>query len=60
MADVDLAKFFDRVCHDVLMGKLAERITDKRMLGLIRRYLEAGVMVHGVVVELAIRSRYAG
>ncbi len=42
------------------MGKLAERITDKRMLGLIRRYLEAGVMVHGVVVELAIRSRYAG
>ena len=51
VADVDLAKFFDRVCHDVLVGKLAERIKDKRMLGLIRRYLEAGVMVHGVVVE---------
>jgi len=51
VVDVDLEKFFDRVCHDVLMGKLAERIADKRMLGLIRRYLEAGVMAHGVVVE---------
>jgi group II intron reverse transcriptase/maturase len=39
------------VNHDVLMGKLAKRISDKRMLGLIRRYLEAGVMVNGIVVE---------
>ena len=39
------------VNHDVLMGKLAGRIEDKRMLGLIRRYLEAGVMANGVVVE---------
>lgn len=51
VVDVDLEKFFDRVNHDVLMGKLAGRIEDKRMLGLIRRYLEAGVMVNGVVVE---------
>ena len=51
VVDVDLAKFFDRVCHDVTMGKLEERIEDKRMLGLIRRYLKAGVMAHGVVVE---------
>jgi RNA-directed DNA polymerase len=51
VVDVDLEKFFDRVNHDVLMGKLAGRIEDKRMLGLIRRYLEAGVMVTGVVVE---------
>ncbi len=51
VADVDLEKFFDRVNHDVLMGMLAKRIEDKRMLGLIRRYLEAGMMAHGVVVE---------
>lgn len=51
VVDVDLSKFFDRVNHDVLMGKLAIRIADKTMLRLIRCYLEAGVMVHGVVVE---------
>lgn len=51
VVDVDLEKFFDRVNHDVLMGKLASRIADHRMLGLIRRYLEAGIMAHGVVVE---------
>jgi group II intron reverse transcriptase/maturase len=51
VVDVDLEKFFDRVNHDVLMGKLAARIEDKRMLGLIRRYLEAGIMANGVVVE---------
>ena len=55
VVDVDLEKFFDRVNHDVLMGKLEKRIGDKRMLGLIRRYLEAGVMAGGVVVE-----RYEG
>jgi group II intron reverse transcriptase/maturase len=51
VVDVDLEKFFDRVNHDVLMGKLARRIADTRVLGLIRRYLEAGVMTHGVVIE---------
>ena len=51
VVDVDLEKFFDRVNHDVLMGKLEKRICDKRMLGLIRRYLEAGAMADGVVVE---------
>ena len=50
VVDVDLEKFFDRVCHDVLMGRLEKRIGDKRMLGLIRRYLEAGIMADGVVV----------
>ena len=55
VVDVDLEKFFDRVNHDVLMGRLAKRIGDKRMLKLIRRYLNAGVMVHGVVME-----RYEG
>jgi group II intron reverse transcriptase/maturase len=51
VVDVDLEKFFDRVNHDVLMGRLDKRISDKRMLGLIRRYLEAGMMAHGVVIE---------
>ncbi|MBZ5638863.1 MAG: group II intron reverse transcriptase/maturase [Acidobacteriia bacterium] len=51
VVDVDLEKFFDRVNHDVLMGRLAKRIEDRRMLRLIRRYLEAGVMTGGVVIE---------
>lgn len=55
VVDVDLEKFFDRVNHDVLMGRLAKRIEDKRLLGLIRRYLEAGMMANGVVVD-----RYEG
>ena len=55
VVDVDLEKFFDRVNHDVLMGRLAKRIGDKRMLGLIRRYLNAGIMANGVVME-----RYEG
>src|SRR5262249_19275195 len=43
--------FFDRVNHDVLMGRLAGRIEDRRVLGLIRRYLDAGIMANGVVTE---------
>jgi RNA-directed DNA polymerase len=52
VVDVDLEKFFDRVNHDVLMVRLAKRIEDTRLLRLIRRYLEAGIMVNGVVVEV--------
>jgi group II intron reverse transcriptase/maturase len=51
VVDLDLEKFFDRVNHDMLMGRLAKRITDKRLLRLIRRYLEAGILVEGVVQE---------
>lgn len=51
VVDCDLERFFDRVNHDVLMGRLAKRIADKRLLGLIRRYLEAGTMENGVVME---------
>lgn len=51
VVDVDLEQFFDRVNHDVLMGRLAKRITDKRLLRLIRRYLEAGMMANGIVTE---------
>ena len=47
--DVDLEKFFDRVNHDKLMAKIAERVSDKRMLKLIRAFLTAGVMEHGLV-----------
>lgn len=55
VVDVDLMQFFDRVNHDVLMGKLEHRIGDRRLLRITRRYLEAGIMVQGVVVE-----RYEG
>ena len=55
VVDVDVEKFFDRVNHDVLMGRLAKRIEDKLVLKLIRRYLNAGVLANGVVVE-----RYEG
>jgi retron-type reverse transcriptase len=44
VVDVDLEQFFDRVNHDVLMGRLAKSIGDRRVLGLIRRYLGAGIM----------------
>ncbi len=49
MVDSDLEKFFDRVNHDKLMGEVAKRITDKRVLKLIRAYLNAGVMENGLV-----------
>lgn len=51
VVDVDLEKFFDRVNHDVLMSRLEKRIGDRRLLRVIRRYLEAGVLADGVVVE---------
>ncbi|MCB1947100.1 MAG: group II intron reverse transcriptase/maturase [Thauera sp.] len=55
VVDVDLEKFFDRVNHDILMERLSRRIADKAVLRLIRRYLEAGLMDGGVVIE-----RYEG
>lgn len=51
VVDIDLEKFFDRVNHDVLMGRLAKRIEDRRVLGLVRRYLAAGILANGVVME---------
>jgi len=55
VVDIDLEKCFDRINHDILMGRLARRISDKRIWRMIRRYLQAGVMVNGVVQE-----RYEG
>lgn len=48
VVDMDVEKFFDRVNHDLLMEKLSKRIGDGRVLRLIRRYLEAGLMAEGV------------
>ena len=53
VVDVDLEKFFDRVNHDILMDRLSKRIADKAVLRLIRRYLQAGIMANGVVMERA-------
>ncbi|MCW9097803.1 MAG: group II intron reverse transcriptase/maturase [Ignavibacteriaceae bacterium] len=51
VVDIDLEKFFDRVNHDVLMSRIARKVKDKRVLGLIRRYLQAGVLSEGVVSQ---------
>lgn len=49
VVDIDLDKFFDRVNHDILMSRITRKIRDKRVLALIRRYLQGGIMESGVV-----------
>lgn len=51
VVDIDLEKFFDKVNHDKLMGQLAKRIEDKRLLKLIHKYLKTGIMINGVVMN---------
>jgi RNA-directed DNA polymerase len=51
VVDIDLEKFFDQVCHDRLMSRLAERSPDKRLLKLIRGYLQAGILAEGLVIQ---------
>ncbi len=51
VVDIDLEKFFDRVNHDILMSRLARRIGDKRLLKLIRRFLQSGMMLEGVHID---------
>jgi RNA-directed DNA polymerase len=48
---MDLEKFFDEVHHDILMSRIAGKVEDKRILGLIRRYLTAGIMTGGLVTQ---------
>ena len=50
VVDMDLEKFFDRVNHDILMSRIARRVKDKRVLLLIRRFLQSGVMENGITV----------
>ena len=50
VVDIDLEKFFDKVNHDILMYKLSRDIKDKRVLKLIRKYLQSGIMINGIVV----------
>jgi len=49
VVDIDLEKFFDRVNHDILMSRIAKRVSDKRMLKLIRAFLNSGMMENGLV-----------
>jgi RNA-directed DNA polymerase len=51
VVDIDLEKFFDRVNHDILMARVARRIADKRLLRIVRRFLQAGLMQDGVCIE---------
>ena len=55
--DLDLEKFLDRVNHDKLMGQIAKRVEDKRLLNFIRAFLNAGVMENGLVVRAGKGNR---
>jgi RNA-directed DNA polymerase len=55
VVDLDLEQFFDRVSHDLLMARFAQHVRDACLLCLIRRFLKAGILCHGVCIE-----RYEG
>jgi RNA-directed DNA polymerase len=51
IVDIDLEKYFDRVNHDILMARVARKVTDKRVLKLIRAFLNSGIMVNGIIIS---------
>jgi len=60
VVDIDLEKFFDRVNHDVLMSLLSKEINDQAVLRLIRKFLESGVMINGVVAATEVGTPQGG
>jgi retron-type reverse transcriptase len=60
VVDVDLAKFFDRVDHDILIDRLKKRIDDAGVIRLIRAYLNAGIMDGGLVLERHLGTPQGG
>jgi len=60
VVDIDIEKFFDRVNHDILMALLSKDISDKATLRLIRKYLESGVMINGVVTATEVGTPQGG
>jgi RNA-directed DNA polymerase len=60
VVDMDIEKFFDRVNHDILMSKVSYRVTDERVLKLIRRYLEAGMMRDGLTRQRTVGTPQGG
>ncbi len=60
VVDIALEKFFDRVNHDMLMARVARMVKDKRVLKLIRAYLNSGVMANGVVLDTEERTPQGG
>lgn len=49
MVDIDLEKYFDTVNHDILINKIREKVSDERIINLIRKYLKSGILKNGII-----------